>query len=143
MANHTLRLLGEVERTAAFGRDSVRAVLRHVDNAHLRRELKESRERYRSVVDEAHNVLASLGWRPRGTPQTVKMMIRTAISAQLNRKRDVSRAAAMMIQGCTMGNIELLRAIHDNPAASPRARDIARRAAAEQDRTIRSMKRFL
>ncbi len=143
MADHTRRLLSEVEKTAAFGRDSVKAVLRHVDNDHLRQELSRSRNRYRTVVDEAHNTLASLGCHSGRNPQSVKMMMRTAINAQLNRKRDVSRAAEMMIQGCTMGNIELLKAIHDNPAASTRAVDIAEHAITEQERTIESMKRFL
>ena len=71
------------------------------------------------------------------------MMMRTAVNAQLNRKRDASAAAKMMIQGCTMGNIELLRAMHSNPAASPKAMHIANRAIAEQERTIEAMKRFL
>ena len=143
MANETRRLLSEVEKTAAFGRDSVKAVLKHVDNPDLRRELSRSRSHYRTVCEEAHNTLSSLGSRARRNPQTVKMMMRTAINAQLNRRRDVSRAAKMMIEGCTMGNIGLIKAVHDNPDASTRARDIAAHAIAAQERTIETMKRFL
>lgn len=143
MANNTVRLLAEVEKAAAFGRDSVGAVLRHVDNASLRRELAISRNEYSTVCDDAKNSLSSIGCRAGHNPQSVKMMMRTAVNARLNRKRDASVAAKMMIQGCTMGNIELLKAIHENPSASPKAIDIANRAIAEQERTIQNMKRFL
>ncbi len=143
MVNNTVRLLGEIEKAAAFGRDSVKAVLKHVDNTELRRALAVSRSEYSSVCDEAKNSLAQIGCRAGSNPQSVKMMMRTAVSAQLNRKRDASAAAKMMIQGCTMGNIELLRAMHSNPAASPKAMHIANRAIAEQERTIEAMKRFL
>ena len=40
MVNNTVRLLGEIEKAAAFGRDSVKAVLKHVDNTELRRALE-------------------------------------------------------------------------------------------------------
>lgn len=143
MTNNTVRLLSEVEKAAAYGRDSVSAVLRHVDNTNLRRELSQSRNSYSTVCDEAKNSLSSIGCRAGSNPQSMKMMMRTAINAHLNRRRDVSAAAKMMIQGCTMGNIELLKAIHENPAASPKAVDIANKAIAEQERTIESMKRFL
>ncbi len=143
MINNTVRLLSEVEKAAAFGRDSVGAVLRHVDNTNLRRELAVSRKEYSDVCNDAKNSLSSIGCRAGRNPQTIKMMMRTAVNAQLNRKRDTSEAAKMMIQGCTMGNIELLKAIHENPSASPKAVDIANRAIAEQERTIQSMKRFL
>ncbi len=143
MVNNTVRLLSEVERAAAFGRDSVGAVIRHVDNTALRRDLIRSRTEYGSVCDDAKNSLAKIGYRAGKNPQSVKMMMRTAVSAHLNRRRDTSAAAKMMIQGCTMGNIELLRAIHNNPAASPKAVSIASRAIKEQERTIESMKRYL
>ena len=143
MVNNTVRLLSEIEKAAAFGRDSVKAVMRHVDNTELRRELAQSRSEYSSVCDEAKNSLSKIGCRSGSNPQSVKMMMRTAVNAQLNRKRDASAAAKMMIQGCTMGNIELLKAIHNNPAAAPKAVSIANRAIAEQERTIESMKRYL
>ena len=114
MTNNTVKLLSEVEKAAAFGRDSVSAVLRHVDNTRLRRELSQSRNSYSSVCDDAKNSLASIGCRAGSNPQSMKMMMRTAVNAHLNRKRDTSAAAKMMIQGCTMGNIELLKAIHEN-----------------------------
>lgn len=143
MKNNTVKLLSEVEKSAAFGRDSVTSVLKHVDQPALRRELERSRREYAHVCEAAKNSLTQMGQRAGSNPQSLKMMVRTAVNSKLNRRRDPSAAAKMTIQGCTMGNVEILRALHENPSASEHAKKIAQQAVAEQERSIDSMKPFL
>lgn len=143
MKNNTIKLLSEVEKTAAFGRDATLSVMKNVREGALKHELSKTHREYAAMCDEAKNSLAQLGHRSGKNPQSVKMMMRTAINSQLNRRHDPSKAAGMMIQGCTMGNVELLKAVHENPSAAGYARDIAARAVAEQERSIEVMKTFL
>ncbi len=143
MKNNTIKLLSEIEKTAAFGRDSTLSVMKNVREGALKHELTRTHREYAAVCDEAKNSLAQLGHRAGKNPQSIKMMMRTAINSQLNRRRDPSKAAGMMIEGCTMGNVELLKAMHENPAASEYAQNIAARAVAEQERSIEVMKTFL
>ncbi len=143
MKNSTIKLLSETEKAAAYGRDATTSVLKHVTQPELRSELNKIRREYAQVCNSAKNTLTQLGHRSGKNPQTIKMMCRTAIDAQLNRRGDPSKAAGMMIQGCTMGNVELLKALHDNASAAPYAKEIASRAIAEQERGIEVMKQFL
>ncbi len=143
MKNNTIKLLAEIEKTAAFGRDSTLSVMKNVRDGALKHELTKTHREYASVCEEAKNSLAQLGHRSGKNPQSIKMMMRTAINSQLNRKHDISKAAGMMIEGCTMGNVELLKAMHENPSAAGYAQDIAARAVAEQERSIEVMKSFL
>ncbi len=143
MRNSTIKLLSETEKAAAFGRDATDSVLRRVDQPELKQELNRIRMEYAEVCNSAKNTLTRLGHRSGKNPQSIKMMCRTAVDAQLNRRRDPSKAAGMMIQGCTMGNVELLKALHENPSAAPYAKEIAERAIAEQERDIEVMKQYL
>jgi len=143
MKNSTIKLLSETEKAAAFGRDGTISVMRRVTQPEMRRELDQIRREYAQVCNSARNTLAQLGHRSGKNPQSIKMMCRTAIDAQLNRKGDPSKAAGMMIQGCTMGNVELLKALHENSSAAPYAKEIANRAIAQQEHGIEVMKEFL
>ena len=143
MKNSTIKLLAETEKAAAFGRDGTTSVMRRVTQPQLRSELNRIRREYAQVCNSARNTLTQLGHRSGKNPQSVKMMCRTAIDAQLNRNGDPSKAAGMMIQGCTMGNVELLKALHENASAAPYAKEIAARAIAEQERDIEIMKEYL
>ena len=143
MKNNTIKLLSEIEKAAAFGRDSTLSVMRHVNQPAMKHELAKTHREYAQVCNDAKNSLARLGHRSGKNPQSVKMMVRTAVNSQLNRRRDPSTAAGMMIQGCTMGNVELIKAMHENPAAADYAKEIAARAVAEQERSIEVMKTFL
>ncbi len=143
MKNSTIKLLSETEKAAAYGRDATTSVLKHISQPEMRDELSKIRREYAQVCNSAKNTLTQLGHRSGKNPQTIKMMCRTAIDAQLNRRGDPSKAAGMMIQGCTMGNVELLKALHDNASAAPYAKEIAARAIAEQERGIEVMKQYL
>ena len=141
--NSTIKLLAETEKAAAFGRDATDSVLKRVDQPELRHELAKIRREYDEVCNLAKNSLTRLGHRSGKNPQSIKMMARTAIDAKLNRRRDPSKAAGMIIQGCTMGNVELLKALHENPSAAQYAKEIANRAIVEQERSIEVMKSYL
>ncbi len=143
MKNSTIKLLSETEKAAAFGRDGTISVMRRVKQPELRRELDSIRREYAQVCNSARNTLTQLGHRSGKNPKTIKMMCRTAIDSQLNRKGDPSKAAGMIIQGCTMGNVELLKALHENASAAPYAKEIARRAIAQQEMGIKIMKGYL
>ena len=141
--NETIQLLQDVARNARTGEEAIGQLMEKVESAEMRGELDREREQYRASAQEAESALAAAGGRaePVGALQKAGMWVGT----QMNTLTDRSNAhiAEMVIQGATMGIIEMTKARNTCPDADDYAADLASRFIVEQNDIIDRQKAYL
>ena len=109
----------------------------------MRGELERERQSYRETARQAEQALTRLGEQP----EPVGMMAKAGmwIGTEMNTLTDRSDAhiAEIVIQGATMGVIEMTKALNTYDAADERARSLASRFVVQQNETIDRQKMFL
>lgn len=143
MMNETIQLLQDVVRNARTGEAAIGQLIDKVESQEMRGELDREREQYRAAARDAESALASAG----GHSEPVGMMQKAGmwVGTQMNTLTDRSNAhiAEMVIQGATMGIIEMTKARNTCPEADPDAARLASRFIVEQNDIIDRQKAYL
>ena len=138
--NDTVQLLKDVVRSARTGETSVQHLLDKAEGESMRGELERERQSYRETARQAEQALTNLGEQP----EPVGMMAKAGmwIGTEMNTLTDRSDAhiAEMVIQGATMGIIELTRTRGACPDADPSAAGLASRFIVDQNDIIERQK---
>ena len=138
--NDTVQLLKDVVRSARTGETSVQHLLDKAEGESMRGELERERQSYRETARQAEQALTRLGEQP----EPVGMMAKAGmwIGTEMNTLTDRSDAhiAEMVIQGATMGIIELTRTRGACPDADPSAAGLASRFIVDQNDIIERQK---
>lgn len=141
--NETIQLLKDVARNARTGEEAVNDLMGKVESAEMRGELDRERRQYQMSAREAESALAAAG----GRPDPVDPLQRAGmwVGTQMNTLADRSNAhiAEMVIQGATMGIIEMTKARSACPDADPNAASLASRFIVEQNDIIERQKAYL
>lgn len=141
--NETIQLLQDVVRNARTGEEAIGQLMDKAESQEMRHELDREREQYRASARDAESALAAAGGQsePVGLMQKAGMWVGT----QMNTLTDRSNAhiAEMVIQGATMGIIEMTRARNTYPDADDSAAGLASRFIVEQNDIINRQKAYL
>ena len=141
--NETIQLLQDVVRNARTGQDAVEHLMQKTEAGRMRDELIREKEDYGAAARQAESALAAAGGQaePVGAMQKAGMWLGT----QMNTLTDRSNAhiAEIVIQGATMGVIEMTKALNSYDGADATARDLASRFVVQQNETIDRQKGFL
>ena len=143
MEDQTQKLLSVVEKTAAFGRDTVGYVSMKVDNPFLAKELRTCHSIYSKTKKQAENKLDNIGEHAGNNSNSAIYMVKTAMKSRMKKNLHAPKTAKMMIEVFTMGNIRLCKALNDNTLASPDARTLAKETVEFQKKSIDIMQTFL
>ena len=141
--NETIQLLRDVARNARTGEEAIDQLMEKVESAEMRDELRRERDQYRASARDAESALAAAG----GQAEPVGMMQKAGmwVGTQMNTLTDRSNAhiAEMVIQGATMGIIEMTKARNTCPDAAPDAAGLASRFIVDQNDIIERQKAYL
>lgn len=105
-------LLSSILKTTQMGQIGIRSVLNARIQPELRRELEAQLKEYDAIEQEAHSIAASRSWELPELNPAIKGMTNMMTRARLSSGNVSSKAAAMMINGNTMGMIKSLKNIH-------------------------------
>ena len=141
--NETIQLLQDVARNARTGEEAVGELMRRAESQEMVGELDRERRQYQSAAREAERALAAAG----GEPEPASPLQRAGmwVGTQMNTLTDRSNAhiAEMVIQGATMGIIEMTKARNTCPDADADAAGLASRFIVEQNDIIDRQKAYL
>ena len=141
--NDTVQILQDLVRNTRTGRDAAEELMQRSDSPGRRRELNGEREGYLALQREAEKALRSAN----GEPEPTGMMARAGMKLGLEINTLVDRSddhiAEMVIQGATMGVIEMTKARNELSDAGAEAQGIASDFVALQQDGIERMKAFL
>ena len=140
--NETVQLLQDVVRNARTGQDAVEHLMRKAGGG-MRDELIREKEDYAVTRRESEDALKNAG----GAEEPVGAMERAGMwmGLEMETLADKSDAhiAELVIQGATMGVVEMTKALNSYGNADAHAKDIANRFVQRQNDAIERQKGFL
>ena len=141
--NETVQLLQDVVRNARTGQDAVEHLMQKAEEGRMRDELIREKEDYAVVRRESEQALENAGGRVEPVGPMAKAGMWAGLEMETLMDRSNAHIAEIVIQGATMGVIEMTKALNSYDAADAGARDLATRFVAQQNETIDRQKGFL
>lgn len=127
MLDKNEELLNEVYKNTKMGDDSIIDLLDKVSDNGLRSEMTDELFVYRRYAKEASEKLVERGLKPKELPMTAKMGAKMGMVMNTMLDTTTSHLAEMMINGATMGIINLEKKLNDGGGEAERlARDVLR-----------------
>ena len=140
--NETVQLLQDVVRNARTGQDAIEHLMRKSSGG-MRDELIREKEDYAVTRRESEDALKNAG----GAEEPSGVMERAGrwMGLEMETLTDKSDAhiAELVIQGATMGVVEMTKALNSYGNADANAKDIANRFVQRQNDAIERQKGFL
>ena len=124
MLDKNEELLNEVYKNTKMGGDSIIDLLDKVTDNGLRAEMTDELSVYRRYAKEASEKLGERGLKPKELPMTAKMGAKMGMVMNTMLDTTTSHLAEMMINGATMGIIDLEKKLNDGGGGV--ARDVLR-----------------
>lgn len=141
--NETVQLLQDVVRNARTGQDAVEHLMQKMEEGGMRDELIREKEAYAVVRRESEQALENAGGRVEPVGPMAKAGMWAGLEMETLMDRSNAHIAEIVIQGATMGVIEMTKALNSYAGADAGARDLATRFVAQQNETIDRQKAFL
>ena len=141
--NQTQKLLQTIVENGRMGEDACDQLLKRTEDMELRKELMLEKQHYAAAARDAEGRLCEQGLKPE--PKGAMARMGLWMGMQLNTAVDQtsSHIADIVIQGLTMGVIELTKARNSFNEADAEAQGIASNLITKQQESIDRLKPFL
>ncbi len=136
-------LLRYVHKNAEMGRGTIPQVLDITADPDLRVALRSQLREYESISSQAETLLERRGCAPRDPGNMRDFVSGMMIKMKTMGDKSPSHIAEMMIQGSTMGTIQMTRRLHGCEAADEEAISLAQRLLKTEEQNIQQMKQYL
>ncbi len=136
-------LLEAIVKCSEMGTGTIDRLAKINENGPFADTMGVQQREYEAIREEAARRLAAMGEDPGQLSAFEK--ISTAVGVTMNTLTDKSarHMAEMLIQGSTMGIVDLTKAIRDNPGASHDAQNLAERLLRSMQRDVEELKSYL
>ena len=141
--NETVQLLQDVVRNARTGQDAVEQLMKKTVDSDMRNELIREKADYAVARRDSEQALVNAGGRAEPVGPLAKAGMWAGLEMETLADRSNAHIAEIVIQGATMGVIEMTKALNQYDGADAGARDLASRFVAQQNETIDRQKGFL
>ncbi|MDD6488378.1 MAG: hypothetical protein PUG48_00990 [Clostridia bacterium] len=143
MNNDNTELLSGIYKLSQTGMEATKAVLQKTEQTALRSELEEQYNDYSDASAKAEQELVSNGVMPKDLDMLTKAMMWGSI--KMNTINDISpeHIAEIMINGTTMGIVDLTKHIGSCTNADENIRNYAKDFIQNEERHIENLKAFL
>ena len=136
-------LLKYVHKNAEMGKGTIPQVLEVVEDEKLRQALASQLGEYEAIARRSEKLLEQRGVDLNEAGELRDFMSGVMIRAKTLTDRSPSHIAEMMIQGSTMGTIQMTRRLHNCEAADGEALLLAHKLLRTEENNIEQMKNFL
>lgn len=134
-------LLQELYKNTTMGGDSIVNLMDKVQNEDMRREMTNELSRYREYTDRATKLLGDRGLKPEEPGIAAKAGSKIGMAFNTMLDTTTSHIAEMMINGATMGIINIEKQL--NKGADGKARELAEEILDFEKSTADNLARFL
>ncbi len=141
--NATQKLLQAIVENGRMGADACDQLLNRTADQAMRQELVLERQHYSEAVRDAEAQMVSQGATPRPKGPMARAGMWMGMQINTIADRSASHIADIVIQGATMGVVEMTKARNSNPDASAEAQGVASFLITKQQEAIDRLKRFL
>ena len=132
----------DVVRNARTGRDAVEQLMNKTEGA-MKEELRKEHETYVHTQRAGERALLDAGGRAEPAGPMARAGMWMGLQMETLADRSSAHIAEIVIQGATMGVIEMTKALNTYGSADPGARGLASRFVEQQNAAIERQKGFL
>jgi len=141
--NETVQILQDLARNAQSGLDAIEALTLRAESRAMRDALNEARTRYQKSLRDGERALRAAGGPAEPTGKAARTAMKLGLELQTAVNRTDDHIAEMVIQGATMGVIEMTKSMNTYAEAEPYARSLASQFIVQQNEIIETHKKFL
>ena len=141
--NQNEKLLQNIVENARMGADACDQLLGRAQDEAIRQELMTEKQHYIEASRTAEQMLCDMGVRPQPKGPVARASLWMGMQINTLKDRSASHIADIVIQGATMGIVELTKARNSLPEASAEAHGVAAGLITCQQEAIDRLKSFL
>lgn len=141
--DHTQKLLQSIIENARTGMDACEQLIKKTDDAGMRDELMTERAEYQGFVQNAERALFAAGGQPHAKSTLSRMGMWMGIQMDTMTDNSAAHIAEMLIQGASMGVVEMTKDRAEFTSAAPEILKMADDFIASQQQAIERCKTHL
>ena len=141
--NQSANLTKTMCETARMGAEAVSMLLNKTDDEGMRETMLSQKAMYEKFDREGEKMLTEAGHHVKKQGPLARAGTWMGIQMDTMMDNTASHLADMLIQGSTMGVIEITRAKSENPQADGKSVDLANRYLKEENENIEKLKKYL
>lgn len=141
--NQNLKLLQAIVENGRMGEDACKQLLNRVKDNDMRQEVMLEKQHYAQAVRDAEKQICSMGETPHPKGAAARMGLWMGMQINTMMDQTPGHIADILIQGATMGVIELTKARNSFSDASADAHGVAADLITKQQEAIDRLKAFL
>ena len=141
--NQTQQLLQRIVENGRMGEDACDQLLTRTDDVELRKELMLEKQHYAAAARDAEARLYEQGVKPEPKGPMARMGLWMGMQINTAVDQTASHIAEIVIQGLTMGIIELTKARNSYSDADAESQGIAANLITKQQESVERLKSFL
>ena len=139
----TIKLLGECDRGVKMGISSIDDVMNSVSSDRMKKVLNFCKDEHRRLSEEIDSMLKEYHDDGKDANPLIKGMSWMKTKMTLAMNSSDHKIADLMIDGCNMGVKSLSRYLNEYAAASERAKDIAKKLIALEEKLAGDLRTYL
>ncbi len=143
MAKENKDLLDRIYKASNMGMEAAKALIPKVHNEPLREQIEFQEDNYKEMASMAKTMMRQDGRLPNDRSSYQKAMLRGAIKMHTLMDSTPGHIAEMMINGTTMGIIEMTKRLNEQDEADNGARDLAEKYLQNEQSNIEELKTYL
>lgn len=141
--NATVKVLKEIYQSAKTAMDAISVLIPKAQASDFRTSLENQLEEYHNIADEATMQLHGFRELPDDVSVFTKLGMWSAVQMNTITNQNTDHMAEIMINGSTMGIIDMTKYMKNNHDISPYVTDLASRLIKTEQKNIEVMKQFL
>ncbi|MDD3430392.1 MAG: hypothetical protein PHG02_10365 [Oscillospiraceae bacterium] len=139
----TLEILNYVVRNTQMGCNTLNQLCEDAKTSALKKELETQKEHYSEVLNKATVMLHNMGEDAEKLGPMTKVSTYVGVAANTMRDSSPRHMADMLIQGSTMGVVDITKRLKDYPNVTPEAHALADSLMHFEQDNIEHLKAFL
>lgn len=136
-------ILTSVYRNAEMAAEASEDVLKRCKNNSLFREISVQKQHYSDVADNVRRELAKRGAAPKEVSPYSKAMAKMGIALRTAGNQSSANIARIMLQGTTMGIIDMQHAVNRSHGAEGKIREDAQQLLKREQQYCETLKKYL
>ena len=137
------QLLSFINQNAQMGTETITQLIKITDDIPFRRALETQLTEYQNIVDSAQSLSQKKGVTASDIPGYAKMSSSLMLKINTMKDKTPSNMARMMIQGSTMGVVEITKHRKELPLTDPQTQALAEKLVQTEQKNIKKKKKYL
>lgn len=135
--------LNYIYQNSQMGVNTIKQLIKEVEDPAFKKGLSYQLEEYQIINEEASNQIQKIGQTEKGIPHTAEISTYLSILMKTLMNRSTEHISEMLIQGSTMGIIDVAKNLKKYPNAAEETKKLANKLLKTEQNNIDQLKNFL